>query len=59
MAKAARSQAEESAKQAKGIATQMVKIHKEFKKCKNGEEFNDVDLNPSLHILTPITDDDQ
>jgi len=26
----------------------MVKLYKEFEKCKNGEEFNDVELDASI-----------
>lgn len=38
----------EAVKQAERMAAKMVKVYMEFEKCKNGEEFNDVALDPSI-----------
>ncbi|MFT7034316.1 MAG: hypothetical protein ACJA2S_002830 [Cyclobacteriaceae bacterium] len=47
-AEATEANAREAAKQAERMAAKMVNVYMEFEKCKNGEEFNDIGLDPSI-----------
>ena len=46
--KAMETNAREAINKAERIAANLVKVYMEFEKCKNGEELNDIALDPSI-----------